>query len=183
MSLFTRLVDRSLNRLYLSLRERKFKEFNRTLSYGDYFTDRWDRARFHGFGEGTTVYDSVLIIGNVQVGRNTWIGPGVVLDGSGGELKIGDYVSISAGVQIYTHRTVNWSISLGKLPYDGGPVAIGSGVYIGPNSVISMGVTIGDKSVVGAMSFVNKSIPPGVKAWGSPAKVQIAADLPPAGQA
>ena len=33
-------------------------------------------------------YDSVLVIGDVQVGKNTWIGPFVVLDGSGG-LEIG----------------------------------------------------------------------------------------------
>jgi hypothetical protein len=36
----------------------------------------------------------------------------VILDGRGG-LLIGDYVSISAGVQIYTHDTVEWSTSLG----------------------------------------------------------------------
>ncbi len=60
------------------------------------------------------MYDNVLVLGDVRVGRNTWIGPGCILDGSGGGLRIGDWCSISAGVQIYTHNTVNRSISLGK---------------------------------------------------------------------
>ena len=60
------------------------------------------------------MYDNVLVLGDVIVGRNTWIGPGCILDGSGGGLEIGDWCSISAGVQIYTHNTVNRSISLGS---------------------------------------------------------------------
>ena len=35
----------------------------------------------------------IMIIGDVKVGKNTWIGPNVILDGSGG-LEIGDYVCI-----------------------------------------------------------------------------------------
>ena len=57
------------------------------------------------------VTKKILIIGDVKVGKNTWIGPNVVLDGAAG-LVIGEYVSISAGVQIYTLNTVDWSTSL-----------------------------------------------------------------------
>ena len=98
------------------------------------------------------------ILGNVKVGKNTWIGPNCILDGIGG-LEIGDNCSISAGVQIYTHDTVDKSISMGrlkKIPQK--KTVIGNGVYIGPNSVISKGVTIGDQVVIGALSFVNKSL-------------------------
>jgi acetyltransferase-like isoleucine patch superfamily enzyme len=35
-----------------------------------------------------------------------------------------------------------------------------------------MGVTIGRGSIIGANSFVNKDIPSGVKAWGTPARNQ-----------
>jgi acetyltransferase-like isoleucine patch superfamily enzyme len=48
---------------------------------------------------------------DVTVGKNCWIGPNVILDGSGGGLFIGDYVDISAGVHIYTHDTVKRAIS------------------------------------------------------------------------
>ena len=145
--------------------------FQRSVSLPDLLTDRFDRAKFHDFGEGTSCYDNVLILGNVTVGQNTWIGPNTILDGSG-RLQIGDYCSISTGVQIYTHHTVNWANSLGQEPAEQSPTTIGSGVYIGPQAVIQMGVTIGDRAVVGAMSFVNRDIPADARAWGVPARIQ-----------
>lgn len=140
----------------------------RHVSFGDLFTDRWETAKFYGFGEGSSCYDNVLILGDVKVGKHTWIGPNTILDGSG-DLVIGDYCSISAGVQIYTHDTVKYANSLGKEDVERESVTIGSGVYIGPNTVIQKGVTIGDGATIGACSFVNKSIPKGARAWGSPA--------------
>lgn len=164
------MVD-DLRAEYESRRQQRREKYNRSTAFGDYFTDRWERADFEGFGEGTSVYDNVLIIGDVKVGKHTWIGPNVILDGSGG-LEIGDYCSISAGVQIYTHHTVEWSTSLGQAPISRQPTRIGDGVYIGPNSIIQMGVTIGDKSIIGAMSFVNSNIPKHSVAYGSPAVVR-----------
>ncbi len=155
--------------LYAMLRELMQRRFKRHVSFGDLLTDRWETARALGFGEGTSCYDNVLILGEVKVGRQTWIGPNVVLDGSGG-LEIGDYCSISAGVQIYSHHTVKWATSMGKDPVERAPVKIGSGVYIGPNAVIQMGVTVGDRVVIGAMSFVNRDVPAGARVFGCPAR-------------
>jgi carbonic anhydrase/acetyltransferase-like protein (isoleucine patch superfamily) len=28
-----------------------------------------------GFGEGSSVYDSCLVLGDVRVGKNVWVGP------------------------------------------------------------------------------------------------------------
>src|SRR5580765_5458635 len=89
------------------------KRWQRTLPFGDYVVDRWEKARALGFGEGASIYDSALVIGDVKVGEQTWIGPGVVLDGSGG-LSIGAYCSISAGVQVYSHDSVEWATSGGE---------------------------------------------------------------------
>ena len=148
------------------LRSSMKETFDRHVSIQDLLSDRWETAKFYGFGEGTSCYNNVLIIGDVKVGRNTWIGPNVILDGTGG-LEIGDYVSISAGVQIYTHNTVDYSTSLGENPINVMPTTIGNGVYLGPNSVVQMGTTIGDMSVIGAMSFVNNDIPKGSKWYGT----------------
>ena len=159
-----------LKRLQVFLQARMIEKFKRRVSFGDLVTDRWENARQYGFGEGTSCYDGVLIIGDVKVGKNTWIGPGVVLDGTAG-LVIGDHCDISAGVQIYTHNTVQRCVSLGKRDREQKPTTIGNGVYIGPNSIIQMGVTIGDSVVIGAMSLVNKDIPSRKKAWGCPARI------------
>lgn len=158
-----------LNNFKKILQELKLEmrtKLKRHVSIGDLLADRWETAKLYGFGEGTSCYNNVLILGDVKVGKNTWIGPNVVLDGSG-ELSIGDYVSISSGVQVYTHQTVDWSVSLGKEPIKKMATKIGSGVYIGPNSVIQMGVSIGDGAVIGAMSFVNRDVQAGAKYFGS----------------
>lgn len=149
------------------LRQIMKDQFNRHVSIQDLLSDRWETAKFYGFGEGTSCYNNVLIIGDVKVGKHTWIGPNVILDGSGG-LDIGDYVSISAGVQIYSHHTVDWSNSFGTEQIKKETTRIKSGVYLGPNSIVQMGTTIGEKAVVGAMSFVNKDIPDNGKWYGSP---------------
>jgi acetyltransferase-like isoleucine patch superfamily enzyme len=144
-------------------------KLNRSLPFSEMLFNRWERAKNLKFGEGTSVYDSALIFGTVVVGKNTWIGPHVILDGSGG-LEIGNNCSISAGVQIYSHNTVKWAISAGEKPYEYKPTKIGNNCFIGPQSIIQNGVVIGDHCVVGANSFVNKLVESYSIIGGSPAK-------------
>lgn len=165
-------VERLLEKLRLLLNEQQslvLNKWNRSLPFGDYIVNRWQKARSLGFSEGSSIYDSALVLGDVKVGKSTWIGPFTVLDGSGG-LEIGEFCSISAGVQIYTHDTVKWALSGGSESPEQAPVHIGSRCYIGPNVIISKGVTIGDGCVIGANSLVNRDIPANTKAWGTPAK-------------
>jgi acetyltransferase-like isoleucine patch superfamily enzyme len=142
----------------------------RTLPFADYVVDRWEKGKALGFGDGSSVYDSVLVLGDVAVGKNTWVGPFVILDGSGG-LKIGRNCSISAGVQIYSHDSINWAISGGTGSYEYAPTQIGDNCYIGPNTIVGKGVRIGDRCVIGANSLVLSDIPSDSKAVGSPCKV------------
>jgi len=146
------------------------KELNRSLPFADLLFDRWERAKMLGFGEGTSVYDSAHIFGNVKVGKNTWIGPFTILDGSGG-LTIGDNCSISASAQIYSHDTLQWAVSGGKEKYEYAATNIGNNCYIAPGSIIAKGVSLPAGCIVGANSFVNKSFPAGSKIAGSPAKL------------
>ncbi|MEM9332395.1 MAG: acyltransferase [Pseudomonadota bacterium] len=159
-----------LKNIYLELQEKMRKQFNRSLSFGDYFTDRWERAKREGFGEGTSVYDNVLILGDVKVGKNVWVGPNCILDGRGG-LTIGDHCAISAGAHLYSHHTVKQAITMGEADIEVAPTKIGNGVYIGPNSVVQMGVTIGDRAIIGALSFVNRDVPADCTAYGSPVQI------------
>jgi acetyltransferase-like isoleucine patch superfamily enzyme len=161
----------SIRDLIMDLRREMREKFRRHVSVGDLLTDRWEIARDYGFGEGTSCYDNVLILGDVRVGKHCWIGPNVILDGQGG-LTIGDHCDISAGAQIYTHDTVARSLSGGVEAVEQAPVKIGSCVYIGPQSVIEKGVTINDRVVIGTMSLVNRDIPSGARAWGIPATLR-----------
>ena len=146
------------------------ERWDRSLPLADYVVDRWERARSLGFGEGASIYDSSLVLGDVSVGEKTWIGPFTVLDGSGG-LTIGRTCSISSGVQIYSHDTTRWALSGGVAEYERAPVAIGDHCYIGPMSIVTMGVTIGPRCLVGANSIVNKDLPAGSIAFGSTCRI------------
>lgn len=160
-----------LKELYFQRDEELRNKFGRSLPFQDSLFDRWDRAVYLGFGSGTSVYNSSCIFGEVFVGENTWIGPYTLLDGSGGGLSIGSFCSISAGVQIYTHDTVMWALSGGKMNKRQGNVGIGDQVYIGSQSIISHGVNIGSQSVIAANSFVNADVPERTICGGSPARI------------
>jgi acetyltransferase-like isoleucine patch superfamily enzyme len=160
----------TIMKLFKKLRKEIKEKYNRVLPFGDYFSDRWEKAKYLGFGEETSIYDSSIVIGDVKVGKNTWIGPFTVLDGSGG-LIIGDYCSISAGVQIYTHDSVLWAVTGGHSEYIHEETCIGNNCYIGPNVIIAKGVHLGDCCIVGANSFVNQSFPDNSKIAGNPARI------------
>jgi acetyltransferase-like isoleucine patch superfamily enzyme len=163
-----RLVE-ILRDLHDSLRSRLRDEWKRSLPLEDELFDRWERARFLGFGLGTSIYQQSYVYGDVQVGEHTWVGPLTILDGTGG-LKIGSYCSISAGVQIYTHDTVKWALTGGQATYERESVTIGDCCHIGALSVVVKGVTVGDHSVVGAHSFVNRDVPAYTVVAGVPAR-------------
>lgn len=164
------LIKKLLSKYFYKLRAIKIKEYERFVSIGDLISERSVNAMQLGFGEGSTCYDNVLVLGDVTVGKNTWIGPNVILDGSG-TLIIGDFVTISAGVQIYTHNSIQNNQSRGYEPITRQPTQIGNGVYIGPNAIVEMGTTIGSNSIVGSLSLVRGHFPANSKIYGIPAKI------------
>jgi acetyltransferase-like isoleucine patch superfamily enzyme len=160
-------TKKELLEFFEELRNQRMRQWKRVLPVGDEISDRWEKAKFLGFGEGTSVYDSSLVIGDVKVGKSTWIGPFTVLDGSGG-LEIGDYCSIASGVQIYSHETIFWALSGGKMEYSRAKTVIGNCCYLGPNTVVSKGVKIGDHCLIGTGSVVNQDLKSCTIAAGSP---------------
>jgi acetyltransferase-like isoleucine patch superfamily enzyme len=145
------------------------EQYARSLPLGEAFDDRWERARKLGFGKGASIYNTTAVYGDVRVGEGTWIGPFVVLDGSGG-LSIGSWCSISCGAHIYSHDTVAWALSGGKLPYRTAPVSIGDRCYVGSQVVVAAGVSIGTQCVISANSFVKDDVPAQTIVGGTPAR-------------
>ena len=159
-----------LRALYEDQDENQRRDYGQSLPFADGLLDRWERARRLGFGEDANIYNSALVYGDVTVGRGTWVGPYTLLDGTGGGLSIGDYCSISADVQIYTHDTIMWSLSGGAHEKKTAPVSIGDCCYIGSQSIVAAGTNIGDQCVVAANSFVNRDVPDRGIVGGSPAR-------------
>ena len=120
--------------------------------------------------KNVTIYNSTTLIGDVDIGRETWVGPFCNLDGSGG-LTIGEFCSISSGVQLLTHDTVRWALSGGKSEYEYAPVKIGNCCFIGTNAIVTKGVTIGNHCLVAAGAVVTKEMPNFSIIGGVPAKI------------
>lgn len=162
-------LDEELGRLHVRLRAEMAERFERDLPFQDLLVDRWERARALGFGEGSSIYASAYVYGRVEVGPGTWIGPAVILDGSGG-LRIGAGCDISAGVQVYSHDTVERVLSERRAEIARAPVAIEDHCHVGAGAVIARGVTIGHHSVIGACAFVNRDVPALTVVAGVPAR-------------
>ena len=112
----------------------------------------------------TSFRAKLLGISGVNIGKNVFIGEGVIIDTIRPDLlSIGDNTLVTARCMILTHFYKN-----GTFYY--GDVRIGKGCFIGMNSIIANSVTIGDGAVVGAGSVVTKDIPAGEIWAGNPAK-------------
>jgi acetyltransferase-like isoleucine patch superfamily enzyme len=160
-----------LKELLSALRMRMKARFDRHVPTGSLLHDRWELAKDHGFGDGTSVYDECLIMGDVEVGRNCWIGPYTILDGLRAKLTIGDFVDVGAGTHIYTHNTIERALTGHKAPVFARPTTIGNCCFIAPQVLISPGTSIGDHSFIAAGSYLEGVFPPFSYISGNPAKV------------
>lgn len=162
-------LQADLAQLHARLRDEMRERFQRDLPLDELLSDRWERARSLGFGEGSSIYASAYVYGDVHVGDGTWIGPWVLLDGSGG-LSIGSGCDISAGVQIYSHDTVERVLSEGRIDVAHAAVSIDDYCHVGAQAIVLKGLTIGHHSVVGAAALVNRDVAPLTIVAGVPAR-------------
>lgn len=120
-------------------------------------------------GKGSTIHTGARFYDprNINIGEDSIIGEGVVLDGRD-KLMIGNHVDIATEVMIYNseHDINNESFSATTAP-----VKIEDYVFIGPRVIILAGVTIGKGAVVGAGAVVTKDVPPYAIVGGVPAKI------------
>ena len=84
-------------------------------------------------------------------------------------IEIGDNCGIGAEVMIWTHGA--WLDITQGFPSDFGPVKIGKNVWLPARSIVLPNVTIGDDVVIGINSIVNKNLPSGCLAAGTPCKI------------
>ena len=105
---------------------------------------------------------------NVKIGDNVGIFERTIINPSE-PVEIGDNVGIGGEVMIWTHGA--WLDILKGFPADFGPVKIGNDVWLPARSIVLPNVTIGNNVVIGINSIINRSLPDGCFAAGSPCKV------------
>lgn len=112
-------------------------------------------------------------MGNVTIGKLTYINHDVEIDAQYETVTIGRYVLIGPHVYIGTgnHGYTNHALPIQRQKNLGGKIRIGDDVWIGAKAVILPGVTIGRGAIVGAGAVVTKDVPPFAIVGGVPAKV------------
>lgn len=158
------------------------------------------KIRLAKMGKNVLIGTGVHFIGpkNINIGNFTWIDSDVKLEAILGKISIGsrvhiasyvvigaraavtieDFSAVASGAKIYANSEVplpGLHMSGPMVPenfkgFKSRPIHLGKDSLVGTNSVLLPGANLGEGSIVGALSFLNKSIP----AWeiwsGNPAK-------------
>ncbi|MDX9786714.1 MAG: gamma carbonic anhydrase family protein [Desulfobacterales bacterium] len=138
------------------------------------------RYEFNGnrptFGKDTYISELAMVIGNVSIGDNCYIGHGAILRGDYGQIEIGDGTAVEEGVIIHappgkTNR-IGAVVTLGHGAVIHGNF-IGDRAVIGMNAILSIWSEIGDGAIIaeGCVVKMNQIIPPRVVAAGNPAQI------------
>ena len=146
-------------------------------------------GKYSIIGNDVKIKCKELVIGNhlymadgVEIGRGGCTGPNSTVKIGNGvgifedtiinpsdSIEIGDNCGIGADVMIWTHGA--WLDITQGFPSDFGPVKIGKNVWLPARSIVLPNVTIGNDVVIGINSIINRDLPSGCFAAGSPCKV------------
>lgn len=110
--------------------------------------------------------------GNIKIGDNVSVNPFTVIYGIG-DVRIGSGVRIATSVTIIpaNHVQGNDKIYLKDAGITKLGIQIEDNVWIGAGARILDGVTIGRNAIIGAGSVVTRDVPPNTKVVGVPARV------------
>lgn len=120
-------------------------------------------------GSHVRIDDFCLLSGKISLGSYVHIAAGAMLFGGEAGIRFGDYSTISSRGAVYAlsddysgeHMT-NPTVPEKYTAVAEAPVEIGAHCIIGTGCTVLPGVSLGEGCSVGAMSLINKSLPP----WG-----------------
>jgi acetyltransferase-like isoleucine patch superfamily enzyme len=132
-------------------------------------------------GDGTKVWQFVVILAGAQIGSDCNINALCLIEG---DVKVGDRVTVKSGVQLWDGLRVEDDVFIGpnatfvndkhprskQYPVTFQTTTIGRGASIGANATILGGITIGRRAMIGAGSVVTRDVPDGELWVGNPAR-------------
>jgi len=134
------------------------------------------RKREPRIGKGTYISQHALLIGDVIIGDNCYIGHGAILRADYGTIEIGSGTAVEEGVVI--HAPPDDTCRVGeKVTIGHGAIihcrSIGDAAAIGMGAILSIHAEVGEQCIVaeGAIVTMRQRVPAGVVVGGSPAKV------------
>ena len=127
-------------------------------------------------GKDTYISEHALLIGDVKVGDNCYVGHGAILRGDYGSIKIGSGTAVEDGVVM--HAPPEHTCQIGeKVTLGHGAIIhssfVGNLAVIGMGAILSIWAEVGERTVVaeGCIVKMRQKIPAGVIVAGNPAKV------------
>ncbi len=111
-------------------------------------------------------------IGGITIGKNCFLGDGVVLD-TAERILFEDDVTLSFDVMVLTHTNVGYKDHpvQAHIPSVAEPTMFKKGCFVGVRSVILPGVTVGEGAAVAAGAIVTKDVSAKTLVGGVPAKM------------
>ncbi|MFJ3108918.1 acyltransferase [Pseudomonas putida] len=133
-------------------------------------------------GEGTRVWQFVVIMKGAQIGRNCNICAHTLIEG---DVVVGDNVTVKSGVYLWDGTRIADDVFIGPnatftndamprskvYPEQFSGITLQRGASIGANATLLPGIVIGEYAMVGAGAVVTKDVPPYAVVVGNPAKI------------
>ena len=147
-----------------------------------YFCHKSSDVQSENIGEGTTIWQFVVVLPKAQIGKNCNINSHVFIEN---DVVLGDNVTVKSGVQIWDGLRMEDNVFIGpnvtftndlvprskKYPQSFEKTFVKKGASIGANATIIAGNEIGEFSLIGAGAVVTKSVGKNELWVGNPAKI------------
>ena len=147
-----------------------------------YFNHKFSDVQSENIGEGTTIWQFVVVLPEARIGKNCNINSHVFIEN---DVVLGDNVTIKSGVQIWDGLRIEDYVFIGpnvtftndllprskQYPVSFAKTFIRKGASIGANATIIAGNDIGEFSMIGAGAVITKSVGKNELWVGNPAKI------------
>ena len=132
---------------------------------------RLEAARFavsQGFTLATAIHPSAVVASSVRIGAGTVIAANAVVNPN---TTIGENAIVNTSASVDHDCVIEDGVHIAPGVHISGKVRVGAASWIGVGATIVDGCTVGSGGVIGAGAVVVDDIPPGVVAYGVPARV------------
>jgi carbonic anhydrase/acetyltransferase-like protein (isoleucine patch superfamily) len=122
------------------------------------------------------VHPTAVVIGDVFIGKDVYIGPGAVIRGDWGRIVIEDGCNVQENCVVHMFPGITVSLHAGAHIGHGAIIhgsSIGKNSLVGMNAVVMDNVKVGEGCIIGALAFVPEGmeLPDRKIAVGNPARV------------